>query len=58
MRSKTLPPGKIKCKYLRNLRVKFAKEHVIECQPAKCHHKGDSQGTCLVCDSELDFFIV
>lgn len=58
MRSKTLPSGKIKCKYLRELQVKFAKEHGIEYQPVECHHKGDFQGTCSVCDSELDFFIV
>lgn len=55
MSSEPLPPGKLKCKYLRDLRVKFAKEHGIDYQPAECHHKGDCQGTCPACDSELEF---
>lgn len=55
MSSRILSPGKLKCKYLRGLRVKFAKEHGIDYQPAECHHKGDCQGTCPACDSELEF---
>lgn len=50
-----IPYGKIKCKKLRELRVAFAKKHSIDYQPAVCHHQGDCQGTCPMCDAELDY---
>ena len=50
-----LPPGKIKCKYLRNLRVSFAEKYSIDYQTSVCHHQGDCQGTCPMCDAELEY---
>jgi heterodisulfide reductase subunit C len=50
-----MEPGKIKCRYLRGLRIRFAKLNNIEYSPAECYHKGDCRGTCPACDTELKY---
>lgn len=48
-----MEPGKIKCQYLKGLRIRFAELNNIEYAPAECHHVGDCRGTCPACDAEL-----
>lgn len=50
-----LPLGKVKCRMLRELRIRFAQQNNIEYHPAECHHHGDCKGTCPACDEELKF---
>lgn len=50
-----LPLGKQKCRFLKALRMEFAKRNNIDYTPAECHHKGDCLGTCPACDAELKF---
>lgn len=53
MNKSELPLGKVKCGFLRELRIKFAQQNNIEYHPAECHHIGDCKGTCPACDAEL-----
>ena len=55
MNKSELPLGKVKCRMLRELRIKFAQQNNIEYHPADCHHQGDCKGTCPACDEELKF---
>lgn len=55
MRKSELPLGKVKCGFLRELRIKFAQQNNIEYHPADCHHQDDCKGTCPACDDELKF---
>lgn len=50
-----MEPGKIKCRYLKELRVRFAELNDIEYAPAECYHVGDCRGTCPACDAELRY---
>ncbi len=45
--------GKEKCKILREIRVKVAKENNIPFNTKECDFKGECTGTCPKCDSEL-----
>jgi hypothetical protein len=45
--------GKDKCEFLRNIRKQVAEEYGLRYEPRECHHDGDCQGTCPMCDTEL-----
>ena len=45
--------GKEKCKILREIRIKIAKENNIPFNTKECDFKGECMGTCPKCDSEL-----
>lgn len=45
--------GKERCEYLKQIRIKFAKDHGIPYEPAQCSHIGECRGTCPQCEEEL-----
>lgn len=46
--------GKRKCEFLREIRRKVAEQYGLHYEPRECHHEGDCQGTCPLCDAELE----
>lgn len=47
--------GKKRCKILKEIRQKIAKENDIELITSECKHKGDCLGTCPKCEAEVRF---
>jgi len=47
--------GKEKCKALKEIREKIAKENDIPFITSQCTHQGDCKGTCPKCESELRY---
>ena len=47
--------GKATCEQLKQLRTMFAKANRIPYQTEKCQFEGACSGTCLACDSELEY---
>lgn len=47
--------GKEICKALKEIRRRIATENDIEFVTSECKHKGDCQGTCPKCESELRY---
>lgn len=47
--------GKKTCRYLKELRIKFANLNNIDYMPSECYHVGDCKGTCPTCDAELAY---
>lgn len=45
--------GKEKCEVLRQIRREIAKANDIEIETRECTHKGECQGTCPWCESEV-----
>lgn len=45
--------GKIICNYLRDIRVRIARNNNIKYEPQDCFNQGDCLGFCELCDSEL-----
>ena len=48
-------PGKQKCKMLREIRRRIAQENEIPFVTEECRYKGDCEGTCPKCESELRY---
>ena len=47
--------GKQKCEILKEIRRQIAESEGIKYAPAKCNHKGECQGTCPVCEAEVEY---
>lgn len=45
--------GKERCEYLKQIRIRFAKEYNIPYEPTECTHIGECSGTCPQCEKEL-----
>ena len=48
-----MKPGKQICETLKGIRVDIARANHIEYHPVECNHKGDCDGTCPACESEV-----
>lgn len=46
--------GKRKCEFLKGVRRQVAEQYGLRYEPRECHHEGDCQGTCPLCDAELE----
>jgi hypothetical protein len=46
--------GKRKCEFLKGVRLQVAEQYDLRYEPRECHHEGDCQGTCPLCDAELE----
>lgn len=53
--SKNVITGKEKCDMLRKMRIKFAELNGIEFSSKDCENKICKEGTCPVCEAELDY---
>ena len=47
--------GKFICNQLKQVRLDIARANGIKYVPRECHHKGDCEGTCPACESEMRY---
>ena len=50
-----MTPGKKICEVLKRVRLDIARANDIEYSPTPCDHKGDCDGTCPACESEVRY---